>query len=66
MTTEPTPDELITVAYCPGCETITPLGQIANVSEPGSQHKAVCPKCKTRLTAESFYDYVDKRTVNYE
>lgn len=58
------PDEIITLAYCPGCEQETFPKDAANVHDLGTQLH--CPRCGTRLSADSLYDYVDIRTVDYE
>ena len=55
------PDEIVTIAYCPACETPEfPSG----LEEDGERVR--CPRCGMAVSAEDFYDYADIRVVDYE
>jgi len=61
------PDEILTVANCPGCEQPTLAGDLEAPSPGGTTGgQLVCPRCGTRIDAGMFYDYVDVRVVEYE
>jgi hypothetical protein len=65
MTVDSTPPEIVTLAYCPGCEQFSLPGDCANVTDaPSSQ--LWCPRCGTRINAEHVHGYADIRVVEYE
>ena len=66
MTTD-TPDEVITLVYCPGCEQLSLAGDVEPVGHPteGSGDQLGCPRCGARLNSESFFDYCDMQVVDY-
>jgi len=61
------PDELLTVYHCPGCEVTFMAGdaelQTPNAHDSGSQ--LCCTVCYSRLCAEDFYDYTQKGVSHY-
>jgi len=61
------PDELLTVAYCPGCELVSLAGDCKTGDHPqdGTGDQLFCPRCGTRLSADHFHDYVDKGVVDH-
>lgn len=62
-----TPNEIVTLYYCHGCEMVNVAGNAergGHVSD-GTGDQLECGRCSTRLNADSFYDYVDMRVVDY-
>lgn len=62
------PDEIVTLYHCRGCEMASMAGDVVpsgHVSD-GSGDQLQCGRCGTRLNADSFFDYVDVRVVDYE
>lgn len=62
------PDEVLTLYHCKGCEMVGVAGDVEQFGHPSDDtgDQLQCPRCGTRLNAESFYDYVDIRKVDYE
>lgn len=59
------PDELVTVARCPGCEQLSFPADLQENHEVAST-QVCCPRCGTKIAGVDFYDYVDYRVVEYE
>jgi hypothetical protein len=60
------PDELITLAYCPGCETLAlPADLISKKDGYSEQSQLSCPRCGTRVSADNYYDYVEFTMTDY-
>jgi hypothetical protein len=60
------PDEIITVLLCRGCDQLSFPGDLVPATDNGRGSQLRCPRCGTIANAESFFDYVDIRTVDYE
>jgi len=67
MTTD-TPDEIIAVAFCRGCELMSLAGDL----EPGrhpDEHTGdllQCPRCGSKIAARDFFDYADMNGIHCE
>ena len=61
------PEEVLTLVYCRGCEMSSLAGDVkpSGHCSDDTGHQLECPRCNSRLNAESFHDYVDMRVVNY-
>jgi len=63
----PTPDEVLTLFHCPGCEVNGLIGDAEPREHPdenmGDQLK--CHRCGAGLSAQHIYDYVDVQVVEY-
>jgi hypothetical protein len=62
------PDEIVMLYHCPGCGMTDVAGnakRCGHVSEDTGD-QLMCRRCKCRLKADSFIDYVDMRVVDYE
>ena len=59
------PDEVVTVAYCPGCEQLSFPADLAE-SDTIASDQLCCARCGTKIAAADFFDYVDMRVVDYE
>lgn len=58
------PPEVVTLLYCHGCERLSPAGDAQTYkSDPDSLS---CPRCGTKLAADSFHDYADLEVADYE
>jgi hypothetical protein len=68
MTDDTYPNEIVTVAYCPGCELLSLAGDLKSSGNTTLEmgHNLECPRCGTQINAEHFFDYVDIRVVEYE
>jgi len=61
------PDEIVTLAYCYGCEQMSLAGDLETRSPGGTTgDQLVCPRCSVRINAEMFHDYADLDVVDYE
>jgi hypothetical protein len=69
MTDEPPhnePDEIVTLAHCPGCEQLTLPADLTDGARDGPSDQLFCSRCGTRVNAESFHDYANLEVATYD
>jgi len=61
------PEEVYTVVYCRACEMVSLAGDVTRQNHTADKtgDQLGCPRCDSRLNAESFYDFVDIQATNY-